>query len=59
MKKIIACFTAVLVISTAAFSKNFFTQRFFEIKTGVDFDVSNNLFAANEFMKKERKPNIE
>ena len=53
MKKIIACFTAVLVISTAAFSKNFFTQRFFEIKTGVDFDVSNNLFAANEFMKKD------
>ena len=53
MKKTIACITAVLVISTAAFSKNFFTQRFFEVKTGVDFGVSNNLFAANQYMKKD------
>ena len=53
MKKILACIFAVSVISTAAFSKNFFSQRFFEVKTGATADFSNNLFAANEFMKKD------
>ena len=53
MKKILACIFAVSVISTAAFTKNFFTQRFFEIKVGAEADVSNNLFAMNDFMKKD------
>lgn len=53
MKKIIACLFAVSVISTAAFSKNFFSQRFFEIKTGTDVGFSNNLFAGNEFFQKD------
>lgn len=53
MKKILACIFAVSVISTAAFSKNFFSQRYFEVKTGASAGFSNNLFAANEFMKKD------
>lgn len=53
MKKILACLLAATIISSAAFTKNFFSQRFFEIKVGTDFDFSNNLFAANEFMKKD------
>ena len=53
MKKIIACLFAVSVISTAAFSKNFFSQRFFEVKVGAEADFSNNLFAMNDLMKKD------
>lgn len=53
MKKILACIFAVSVISTAAFSKNWFSQRFFEVKVGADVDFSNNLFALNDFMKKD------
>lgn len=58
MKRIIACIFAVSVISAAAFSKNFFSQRFFEVKTGVDFDFSNNLFAGNDFMKRNLNINL-
>ena len=53
MKKIFACIFAVSVITTAAFSKNWFSQRFFEVKVGADVDFSNNLFAMNDFMKKD------
>ena len=53
MKKIIACIFAVSIISTAAFSKNFFSQRYFEIKYGTNVDFSNNLFALNDIMKKD------
>jgi len=53
MKKILACIFAVSIISTAAFSKNFFSSRFFEIKVGADVDFSNNLFTANEYLKKD------
>ena len=53
MKKILACIFAVSIISTAAFSKNFFSQRYFEIKVGTDVDFSNNLFTANELMVKD------
>ncbi len=52
MKKIFACLFAVTIISTAAFSKNFFTQRFFEVKVGSDVSISNNLFSANELLQK-------
>ena len=41
MKKIIACLFAVSVLSTAAFSKNFFSQRFVELKVGSKVDFSN------------------
>ena len=53
MKKILACIFAVSVISTAAFSKNFFSQRYFEIKAGTTFGVSNNLFAGNDIFQKD------
>ena len=53
MKKIIACIFAVTLITTAAFSKNFFSSRFFEVKVGADVDFSNNLFALNDFMKRD------
>lgn len=53
MKKILACLFAVSVISAAAFSKNFFSQRYFEIKAGTEVGLSNNLFAANDFFKKD------
>ena len=42
MKRILACIFAVSVISTAAFSKNWFSQRFFEVKVGTDIDFSNH-----------------
>ena len=53
MKKLFACIFAVSVISTAAFSRNFFSQRFFEIKAGTELGVSNNLFTVNELLKKD------
>ena len=53
MKKILACLFAVSVISAAAFSKNFFSQRFFEIKIGAEADASNNLITMNDIMKKD------
>ena len=53
MKKLLACIFAVSVISTAAFSKNFFSQRFFEVKVGAQADFSNNLFGLNDFLKKD------
>ena len=53
MKKILACIFAVSIISTAAFSKNFFSQRFVELKVGSKVDFSNNLFGLNDFMQKD------
>ena len=53
MKKLLACIFAVSVISTAAFTKNFFSQRFFEVKVGAQADFSNNLFGLNDFLKKD------
>lgn len=53
MKKILAFIFAAALISSAAFSKNFFSQRYFEIKTGTSVDFSNNLFAFNDIMKKD------
>lgn len=53
MKKILVCIFAASVISTAAFSKNFFSQRYFEIKTGTELGLSNNLFALNDYMRKD------
>ena len=53
MKKLLACIFAVSVITTAAFSKNFFSQRFFEVKVGAEADFSNNLFGLNDFLKKD------
>lgn len=51
MKKILTFFFLISIISVSAFAKNFFDHRYFEIKTGTNFDISNNLFAANDFMK--------
>ena len=53
MKRFLAIVFAASVISTAAFSKNFFSQRFFEIRTGAEAGFSNNLFALNDFMRKD------
>lgn len=53
MKKLFACIFAVSVISTAAFSRNFFSQRFFEVKVGTELGASNNLFTVNELLKKD------
>ncbi|BDC94540.1 hypothetical protein [Treponema bryantii] len=53
MKKLFACIFAVSVISTAAFSRNFFSQRFFEIKAGTELGASNNLFTVNELLQKD------
>lgn len=52
MKKIITLIFAVSLLSSAAFA-NFFSQRYFEIKVGTSFDVSNNLFSANEYLRKD------
>ena len=54
MKKILACLFAVSVISTAAFTNDFFSHpRYFEIKAGTEIGISNNLFAANSYFKKD------
>ena len=53
MKKILASLIAVSILSSAAFAKNFFSQRYFEMRYGADVDFSNNLFALNDFMKKD------
>lgn len=53
MKKFFAIIFAASLISTAAFSKNFFSQRYFEIRTGAEGGFSNNLFALNDFLRED------
>lgn len=53
MKKLV--FLLIFVcLSLSVFAENFFSKnRFLEVKIGADAGISNNLFSANEFMKKE------
>lgn len=53
MKKIITCLFAVSILSVAAFSRNFFSQRYFETKVGGSLGVSNNLLTANDFFTRD------
>ena len=53
MKRILTFIFAASIISTAAFTKNFFSQRYFEIKAGTEVGISNNVFSLNEIMKKD------
>ena len=53
MKKIIALAVTFTLICTAAFSRNFFSGRFFEIKTGAQMGLSNNLITGNDIFQKE------
>ena len=53
MKKIIALAVTFTLICTAAFSRNFFSGRFFEIKTGAQVGLSNNLITGNDIFQKE------
>lgn len=53
MKRVCALLTAVLLINVAAFSDNFFTKRFFEVKAGLDLSVANNALSATDVLKKE------
>lgn len=53
MKKIIALLFTVSILCTAAFASNFFEKRYFEIKTGADIGISNNLFSCSNLLKKD------
>ena len=53
MKKIIALIISFTIICSALSARNFFSDRFFEVKAGTGLGVSNNLFAANEILVKD------
>lgn len=52
-KKITAGMLASALISGAVFADNFFTSRFFEIKTNIQLGMSNNVFAFSDVFQKE------
>ena len=53
MRKIIAFIFSISILCTAAFASNFFEKRYFEIKTGADIGISNNLFSCKDLLKKD------
>ena len=53
MKKIIAIAVSLTLICSAAFTKSFFGNRFFEIKTGASAGLSNNLVTGGDIFQKE------
>ena len=53
MKKIFALIISVTLLSTALSARNFFSGRFFEIKTGAAFGLSNNLITGNDIFVKD------
>lgn len=53
MKKLLSIFAISAVLSTLAFADSFFSQRFFEIKTSVPVDVSNNTIGLTDIFQDE------
>ena len=53
MKKIYSLFLVVSVIISIGFSKNFLSERFFELQVGVPVNFSNNAIDLNDVFKKE------
>ena len=53
MKKIIALVISLTLVCSAAFSKSFFGNRFFEIRTGAEAGLSNNLITGGDIFQKE------
>ena len=53
MKKIFALIISITVICSALSARNFFSGRFFEVKTGTSLGLSNNLLAANDVLVKD------
>lgn len=53
MKKIYSLFLVLSVILSMGYSKNFLSERFFEIQIGVPADFSNNAISLDDIFKKE------
>ena len=53
MKKLVVSIFALSVLCATSFAKGFFEKRFFEMKTGVSVDFSNNLFSCNDFFQRD------
>ena len=53
MKKIYSLFLVLSVILSMGYSKNFLSERFFEIQIGVPADFSNNAISFDDIFKKE------
>jgi len=53
MKKIFALIISITVICSALSARNFFSGRFFEIKTGTGLGLSNNLITGNDIFQKD------
>lgn len=53
MKKIYSLFLVLSVILSMGYSKNFLSERFFEIQIGVPADFSNNAISLDDVFKKE------
>ena len=53
MKKIYSLFLVLSVILSMGYSKNFLSERFFEIQFGVPVDFSNNAISFDDIFKKE------
>ncbi|MCR4630822.1 MAG: hypothetical protein K5786_04255 [Treponema sp.] len=52
MKKLITFIITLSILCTTLAAKNFFSERFLEVKLGADFGISNNLFSSKDLMKK-------
>lgn len=53
IKKLSCLIILLLGIISAAFSKNFFSERYFEMQFSIPFDISNNVFSLNDILKEE------
>lgn len=53
IKKLSCLIILLLGIISAAFSKNFFSERYFEMQYSIPFDISNNVFSLNDILKEE------
>lgn len=53
MKKLSCLIILLLGIIYVAFSKNFFSERYFEMQYSIPFDISNNVFSLNDIFKEE------
>ena len=53
MKKLIILSLAFLALANSIFAKNFFDERYVELRVEAPFGISNNTFSANDIFKKD------
>lgn len=53
MKKLLILSLAFVTLTTSIFAKDFFDERYVELKTTAQFGLSNNMLSANDIFKKD------